>query len=138
MKATEASGAGDDVDAVRRWAERVGRAAATPGPGSPGWDGWWSAALPFSFRYGGIPSAELVSRWRRRQELQARPDDHAGLRLHLTDPQTNLEVTWEATCYADMPAVEWLVRIRNGGTGATPILEAIRALDLVLATDYHD
>jgi alpha-galactosidase len=137
MSAVEAS-VSDEAGALGRWARRVCTGEAAPEPGAPGRDGWWATTVPFSFRYGGIPSAELVPHWQRRQELEAGGDDRTSVRLHLSDPQTKLEVTWEATCYATVPAVEWLLHFRNGGTDTTPILEVVRALDLVLATDHHE
>jgi alpha-galactosidase len=87
------------------------------------------AAPPFSFRYGGKPSAELLPAWQvtRASEAQA-----GGAPLHRTvwrDPKTQLECVMELQEYADFPAARWVVRFRNAGTADTPILEDIQALD---------
>jgi len=93
-----------------------------------------SVELPFSFVYGGKPSAELLPAWRRTQTQEPAQD---GLERHVityTDPTTGLEVRCEATLFADYPAVEWVLWLHNGGSVDTPLLEDIRPLDLKLTT----
>jgi alpha-galactosidase len=128
-----------------RWVERVqaGGAEAEVGPalGSPGAEGWLSAALPLSFVYGGTPSAALLGPsggWTRSTRTRAEPDGRTVRAVTLRDPATGLEVTWEATTYAGHPAVTWLGTFANRGEASTPLLEAVRALDLTAATDCYD
>ncbi|MCK7468691.1 MAG: alpha-galactosidase [Desulfosudis oleivorans] len=44
-----------------------------------------------------------------------------------TDPSTGLRVTAVYTVFLDFPAAEWVVRFKNTGRAATPILEKVRA-----------
>jgi len=87
---------------------------------------------PFSFRYGGHSSKDLVIAWSVKYE--ARPLD--GQRtLHTrtyTDPQTGLVVRCEVVEYHDFPTVEWTLYFHNSGSVETPILEDLQALDLRL------
>ncbi len=48
----------------------------------------------------------------------------------LRDPKTSLVVTCLATEYRDYPTVEWTLQFRNEGTRVSPILEAIKPLDV--------
>jgi alpha-galactosidase len=87
------------------------------------------AAPPFSFRYDGKPSAELLKQWSVSRTSQT---DSQGVTVHravYTDPQTKLECIFELRQYPDFPAIKWVVRFRNGGTSDTPILGDIQALD---------
>ncbi len=88
-----------------------------------------SAQAPFSFRYGGKSSSELLPTWQVTRDSQSEPE---GVTLHRTtykDPQTQLECVMELREYADFPAARWVVRFRNAGSADTPILEDIQALD---------
>ncbi|MCX5685564.1 MAG: NPCBM/NEW2 domain-containing protein, partial [Planctomycetota bacterium] len=70
---------------------------------------------PFSFTYGGRPSAELLKAW------------HT---LTWTDPKTGLAVRCVGVTYDDFPTVEWTVYFKNTGAADTPILSDIQALDI--------
>lgn len=87
--------------------------------------------FPFSFRYGGRPSFELLRGW-------TRSDSHAKLDANRTrhwvqflDPRTGLEVRVESVEYHDFPTVEWTLYFRNTAEEPTPILEDIQALDVM-------
>ncbi len=85
---------------------------------------------PFSFVYGGKPSAELLPQWESRQET--RPLEH-GRTEHVMwrrDPATGLEVRCVAVAYAGFPTVEWTVWFKNTGAADSPLLEEIQALDV--------
>jgi alpha-galactosidase len=138
MTEAVAGEAGGTGELVADWVARVQGGVAEPPVGSAGAQGWLSAALPFSFTYGGRPSAELLGGWAREAETRTGPDGRDVRTLRLRDPATGLTVTWEATACADPPAVEWLVRLRNEGDADTPVIERLRALDLLLATDCYD
>ncbi|MBI2940010.1 MAG: alpha-galactosidase [Chloroflexi bacterium] len=126
-----------EIGTMARWIERVCAGEGTARLGSGGEEGWLSCALPFSFRYGERESEELLPGWRRTIRRSA-GNGRTVCALVLTDPSTGMEVDWEATSYVDVPAVEWLLSFRNTGANDTSLLEDIRALNLVLATDYHE
>jgi len=88
-----------------------------------------SIEIPFSFVYDGKPSGQLLPTWKRTHAAEAPKDGRERHVVTYTDPATGLEVVCEATIFADHPAVEWVLRFRNGGKVDTPILENIRPLD---------
>ena len=92
---------------------------------------WQPAQVPFSFRYDGKPSAELLPSWTSTQKIVAgSPQRH---RYTYTDPATGLEVTAEVRLYPDAPgAVDWVLFFRNTGRKDTPILEDILPLNQTL------
>ena len=75
---------------------------------------------PFSFVYGGKPSAELLPQWN--GVVQDEQPDAATRRrtLTFTDPQTALEVQAVASIYLDVPGVDWTLRFTNRGEAETP------------------
>jgi alpha-galactosidase len=90
------------------------------------------AKMPFSFIYGDRPSEKLLADWPRHhqsQKLDAARTQHA---LAWTDPKTALEVRCVAVEYADFPAVEWTVYLRNTSSQNTPILQLVEGLDVSL------
>ncbi len=92
----------------------------------------YSTEPPFSFSYGGEPSAELLPTWkveRASRKLDALCTERTSV---WTDPQTGLEVRCVAVEYADFPTVEWTLHFKNKGTNNTPILSDIQAVDLSL------
>lgn len=89
-----------------------------------------ATAIPFSFLYGQKSSAQLLGSWKRTHVEQPGADGRQQHTTTFTDPETGLEVTCEAMLFAEFPAVEWVLRLRNTGTADTPILENIQALDL--------
>ncbi|MBN2023209.1 MAG: alpha-galactosidase [Pirellulales bacterium] len=93
---------------------------------------------PFSFTYGGRPSAEFLASWKR-ELTDATIDPSRRVRtLTLTDPQTGLEVRAVATIYTDTPGVDWTLHFTNRGTADALVLEDVRTLDAsdpIAATD---
>jgi alpha-galactosidase len=89
--------------------------------------------LPFSFKYGDAASADLLKSWKRTAESKDAPD-RACQRTTWTDPQSGLAVTAEVSVFKRYPAVDWVLYFENTGTKDTPIIEDIRALDVVLRT----
>jgi len=91
------------------------------------------AQPPFSFVYGGKPSAEFLSQWpverSSRSITDPRHSERTEYTLLCTDPATNLQVRCVALAYHDYPTVEWTLHFRNAGTQDTPILSDIRAVD---------
>lgn len=88
-----------------------------------------SAGIPFSFNYDGKPSSELLPRWKQ-NETSSRADGREIHTVTYTDPDTGLEVKYEAAVFDGFPAVDWVVYFRNTGTSDTPIIENIRAMDM--------
>ncbi|HSV74615.1 MAG TPA: NPCBM/NEW2 domain-containing protein [Chthonomonadales bacterium] len=84
---------------------------------------------PFSFIYGGRPSAELLPGWRVERSSRVLDEHRTGHRATYTDPETGLQLTCDAVQYGRFPTVEWVLKFRNTGTQPTPILEAVRAVD---------
>jgi alpha-galactosidase len=89
--------------------------------------------VPFSFNYGGKPSAELLKAWPRKVTTKSLADrvEHT---VQWTDEKTGLRVTAVAGCFKRYPAVDWLLYFENHGSADTPIIENIRALDVQLNT----
>ena len=87
------------------------------------------AALPFSFLYGGRPSAELLSPWALETETRALDDLREERTLRWHDPASGLTVRAVIVSYRDYPTVEWTVYFRNDGPADTPLLSDLLALD---------
>jgi len=88
------------------------------------------AELPFSFVYGGRPSAVLLGTWRREETDEEVDASKRRRTLTLTDPQTGLEVRAVATVYTDTPGADWTLHFTNKGSADTPALEQVKALDV--------
>ncbi|MCX6560749.1 MAG: alpha-galactosidase [Candidatus Aminicenantes bacterium] len=89
-----------------------------------------SAALPFSFVYGGRPSASFIGSWASRVEDRA-VDVGKRLRiLTITDPTTGLEIRAFCTVYLDSAGLDWTLAFTNKGTVDTPVIEQLQALDV--------
>jgi alpha-galactosidase len=97
--------------------------------------GFLSPALPFSFIYDGVNSADLLNKWARTSDTR---DDRNRIVhvVHWTDPGAGLRVTATVTAFKRYPAAEWVLEFENTGTNDTPILENIQALDAELRTGY--
>ena len=87
------------------------------------------AVPPFSFKYGGQSSSQFLKDWQFNQEIKRRDDTRTEHLFTYTDPHTSLEVRCKCEVFLDFPAVEWVVTFKNGGTGDTPIIEDVQALD---------
>lgn len=96
-------------------------------------DGFVERAPPFSFRYDGIDSHEILPTWK--YEATSRDEkDRVQHQASWADPKTGLSVTAVATGFKRYPAVEWVLYFENQGKQDTPILENIQALDAGLRT----
>jgi alpha-galactosidase len=85
--------------------------------------------LPFSFVYGGQPSASFLAGWQRHLAEVVVDATQRRRTLTLTDPATGLEVRAECTLYTDTPGVDWTLHFTNRGAADTPLIEAVQALD---------
>ena len=95
-------------------------------------------SLPFSFRYDGKSSAELMPSWSIRQESIQRPDNSEEWRIYLTDPHTGLQIRCEIVQFADVPVIEWLLHFRNDGKADTPVIEDIQAADVTFPSQTKE
>src|SRR5262245_38314723 len=89
-----------------------------------------TASLPFSFTYGGRPSAEVLSGWTFDHTVRRLPRRRTEHTLRWRDPETGLVVRFVAVQYGRFPTLEWTLHFENTGSADTPILEAIQALDM--------
>ncbi len=92
----------------------------------------YTTEAPFSFVYGGKASADLLKDWPCRRNTQ-KLDAHRTERIsEWTDPATGLQVRLMGIEYGDFPTVEWVARFKNTGTGDTPVISDIQAVDIRL------
>ncbi|MCX7047204.1 MAG: NPCBM/NEW2 domain-containing protein [Candidatus Sumerlaeota bacterium] len=91
-----------------------------------------ATTLPFSFTVGGKPSAELLPLWKLTREAFS-AEGRQGYRLTYRDAATGLEACCELTLFPEFSAAEWVLRFRNAGAADSPMLEAIKPLDLRIA-----
>jgi len=91
--------------------------------------GLLASGPPFSFTYGGQPSAALLPTWERKQASRKLDDARTEHVVTYTDPKTGLVLRCVAVEYHDFPTVEWTLHFRNTGKADTPILADIQALD---------
>ncbi len=88
---------------------------------------------PFSFKYGGASSAQLLKTWKRTVERKDRAD-RIEYTVGWTDPETSLHVGATAGVFKRYPAVDWVLSFENRGSRDTPVLEDIQAADVGLRT----
>jgi len=87
---------------------------------------------PFSFTYGGQPSAAILKDWKLSRQV-SKLDDHRTQRtLTWTDPKTGLILRCAAIEYHDFPTVEWTLTFKNSGATDTPVIADIQPLDVRL------
>jgi alpha-galactosidase len=99
---------------------------------------WKPERVPFSFKYDGQESAELLEAWSFKSEIA--PGASAQVHLYsYTDPRTHLTITAEVRQYAEFPGVvDWVLRFRNVGHSDTPILEDILPLQWAVPASPGD
>ncbi|HVX66987.1 MAG TPA: alpha-galactosidase, partial [Bryobacteraceae bacterium] len=86
---------------------------------------------PFSFRYDGTSSSELLKSWK----LERKQAGGGRIELTWSDPKTGLAVRLAARVYEDSPTVEWTLYLRNSGQAPTPVIEDIQPLDAAFERD---
>ncbi|MGE5603820.1 MAG: hypothetical protein ACM30E_12275, partial [Nitrososphaerales archaeon] len=109
----------DEMEKLRRWVE----AAIQP-------QQLQRQGLPLSLRYGGTPLADVWQTGIWEQQTRALDDRRTEHVVTCQDPQTGLQLRWQAIEYGDYPAVEWVLDLVNTGEADTPILSDIQALDV--------
>jgi alpha-galactosidase len=84
---------------------------------------------PFSFLYGGQPSAVLLARWprtHRQSRLDANRTQHT---ISWREPRGGLAVRCEVIAYHDFPTVDWTIYFHNTGKHDARPLSEVLALD---------
>jgi alpha-galactosidase len=97
-----------------------------------------NAHSAFSFVLEGKPSGEFLRGWKRTnadRELDEKRREYTSIWM---DEVTGMQVRLVATKYADFPAVEWTVWLRNAGNHDTPLVENIQSLNSTLAVNQKD
>jgi alpha-galactosidase len=89
--------------------------------------------LPFSFRYDGRPSRELLREWVAKRESRKIDKHRTEHTLSYSHPSSNLAIRAVAVEYDDYPAVEWTLYFKNAGTSSSGMIEDIQALDTSFA-----
>jgi alpha-galactosidase len=85
---------------------------------------------PFSFVYGGRDSDELLGGWEFEEKVTKLDANRTKRIQSYTDPNTHLSVRCELVEYGDFPTAEWTLYFKNAGSGDTPVIENIAALDI--------
>ncbi|MCL4790155.1 MAG: NPCBM/NEW2 domain-containing protein, partial [Verrucomicrobia bacterium] len=93
----------------------------------------FSTELPFSFRYDGKASAELLKKWKQQRSSRKLDEQRTERLLLWTDSQTGLQVRCVAVEYRDFPIVEWTLYFKNTGARDTPIVSDLLALNTSLS-----
>jgi alpha-galactosidase len=99
-------------------------------------DLWKPERAPFSFKYGGKDSAQLLTAWQFTHEA----GKEGQVKLYsYTDPDTHLKITAEVRLYPDFPGVvDWVLSFRNNGATDTPIIEDILPLHWAIPASPGD
>jgi alpha-galactosidase len=85
---------------------------------------------PFSFVYGGAPSAALLDRWPRRVTTGQGGRGWSAYEVIWRGPSAGLECRLSLKAYARYPALEWVVHFKNTGNRDSEIIENFQALDV--------
>ncbi len=88
-----------------------------------------TVGLPFSFRYDGRSSQEVLPEWKAVRTSRRLDSKRMEYSLSFTNPSDAVGVRAVAVEYLAFPAVEWTLYFRNGGKSASAIFEDIQALD---------
>ncbi|MBN1126244.1 MAG: NPCBM/NEW2 domain-containing protein [Sedimentisphaerales bacterium] len=91
-----------------------------------------SSTLPFAFLYDGEASDALLRTWPGRMETTRLDAKRIRYTRTWKHPNSNLEIRFVAVDYTDFPAIEWTLYFKNIGSGNTPIISNIQALDVSL------
>jgi alpha-galactosidase len=81
--------------------------------------------IPFSFKYNGITSAELLPKWTFEEKKQ---NDHLTQYLW-TEPVTGFKVVAEVRLFERFCAADWVLRFENGSNKDSSRLEDVRVID---------
>lgn len=86
---------------------------------------------PFSFDYGGQPSAAILSKCKHSlTKLPSKEDSQVRYLATYTD-KTGLKVECEVTGWTDFGAVEWVLRFENTGSDITSAISRVQTADII-------
>ncbi len=91
-----------------------------------------SNAIPFSFKYDGVLSRDLLPGWQCMRRKGNVGSNRTLLTTEWTDARSGLRVTYDLKLFDDFPAAEWVLFIKNTGAVTTPIIEDVQAMDMFL------
>src|SRR5574344_780122 len=86
---------------------------------------------PFSFLYGGEPSAKFITKWKyTKTYLQS--DEQGGIktRYQYTDLKTGMQVDCDVTVWADFDAVQWMLSFKNKGSQNSKTISEVKENDI--------
>jgi hypothetical protein len=89
-----------------------------------------TAGTAFSFLYDGKRSQDLLPQWNQTSSRKSLGDGREVKVTTYRDEATGLQISREVTVFAELSAVECILRLRNTGTRDTLIIEKILPLDL--------
>ena len=78
--------------------------------------GTLGSGVPFSFVYDGKPAKEFLASWQKSETVHPLSGGRTLRTITYRDPATHLEVSREITVFPGGHAIEWMLRLRNGGT----------------------
>lgn len=86
---------------------------------------------PFSFVYGGQPSAEVLKRCQHSlTRIPGTGENQIRYIANYTDSKTGLMVTCEVTGWTDFGTIEWVLHFENTGTNITPAISQVQTADI--------
>lgn len=85
--------------------------------------------LPFSFKYGGVCSSEILSGCTYTREVTQPDKDRKLVKLTFKAPD-GLKITAELIHFQDFPAAEWILYFENTGKENSALIEEVKALKL--------
>ena len=88
--------------------------------------------LPFSFKYGGKASCEILDQWECTAKTSKLDEARRKHTITYRSPDTALDVTIVIVEYTDFPTVEWTMYLKNCGKSDTPTIENLCPLDAKL------
>ena len=95
-------------------------------------------ALPFSFIYDDTSSDKFLAECKMQVKTQETSKNRKQEIRTYTDPRSGLEIRCEMVRYADYPAVEWVVYLKNTGKSRSGIIENLQVLNTSFDLNGHD
>ncbi|HBB90311.1 MAG TPA: alpha-galactosidase [Bacteroidales bacterium] len=85
---------------------------------------------PFSFTYGGKESKSFITAWEFSASKLPQSDPSVqNMQFSWRDRKTGFTATCLVTCFLDYPAIEWVVKFKNGQGQNSLLLEKVKAID---------
>ena len=88
---------------------------------------------PFSFVYGGKPSAEFIRKWKHTMQKEQSDDPQVvKYRISYLDPATGLRADCHVTGFREFNAVEWVMNFTNTSAENSDTLEQVKVVDYTM------